>query len=234
MRRWWLIIALLLSLGVNAGILATLALSRSGDGPAAAEEPAEGPAATGEEPAAGRPSEEPAALGPVDGPPGSVPGGPGPGGPGLGGPGGPGGRPPLPELAERRLDRLAGELGLTGAERERFLELQHDLLAEGARLARERFVLQAELRRELLAPEPDRARVEELIGEIAAVFTRMERTTAEAVLDTRELLDPEQERRYLAVVSEMRPRLLRQAEQTVRRRLAERWRRERPPGPAGP
>lgn len=239
MKRWWLIIALLLSLGVNAGILATLALSRSGDEPAAPGEPAEVPAASGEEAAAGLPDEEPAAgltggnpaaLDSAAGPLGPRPGGRDPGGRD---PGGPGPRRPLPELAERRLERLAGELGLAGSERERFLELQRGLLAEGARLARERFVLQADLRRELLAAEPDRARVEELIGEIAAVFTRMERTTAEAVLDTRELLDPEQERRYLAVISEMRPRLLRQAEQTVRRRLGERWRRERPPAPAG-
>ncbi len=207
MKRWGLLIALLLSLGVNAGILATLALS--GDRAAHAEDGCDEIA---------RPPERPA-------------GGPS-GGPSAGPPAGPAAaRAPLPELAERRLGRLADELGLAGPDRERFLDLQRRMLADGARLARERFVLQAELRRELLADEPDRARIDELIGEIAAVFTRLERSTASAILDTRELLGPEEERRYLAVVAQIRPRLLRQAEQTVRRGRGERWRRERPGAP---
>lgn len=209
MKRWWLVIALLLSLGVNAGILATLVLSGR-DGRAAG---------TGREGAGPEPARPPAAFPDA-----------GPAGPAAA-------PPPLPELAERRLERLAAELGLAGPERERFLELQRRMLVDGARLARERFVLQAELRRELLADEPDRARIDELIGEIAAVFTRLEQSTASAILDTRELLGPEQERRYLAVASQIRPRLLRQAEQTVRRRPGERWRRERPgtsPAPVAP
>lgn len=208
MKRWGLVIALLLSLGVNAGILATLALSGRGDRTAPAEDGRDEIARPPE-----RPTGEPSAGAPVA--PGAAP-------------------PSLPDLAERRLGRLADELGLAGPERERFLDLQRRMLADGARLARERFVLQAELRRELLAEEPDRARIDELIGEIAAVFTRLEQSTASAILDTRELLGPEEERRYLAVVAQIRPRLLRQAEQTVRRSRGERWRRERPGAPPAP
>jgi hypothetical protein len=204
-KRWWLVIALLLSLGVNVGILATLALSGGGDRAAVEEGP------RSDLPRPGRPHGGPPGAGPSRGP-------------GAG-------RPPLPEIAERRLERLAGELGLAGAERERFLEIQRGLLADGARLARERFRLQAELRRELLADEPDRERIGRLIGEIAAVFTRLEESTATAILDSRELLDPEQERRYLEVASRIRPRLLRQAEQTMGRRFAERRRRAAPPQP---
>lgn len=201
MRRWGLMIALILSLGVNAGILATLALS-GGDRSPGAES---GPAGSNRPP--GGPHGRPAA--------------------------GPPGEPRVPELAAQRLERLADDLGLAGADRERFLELQRGMLGEGLRLARERFRLQAELRRELLADEPDRERVDLLIGEIAAVFTRLEQSTASAILDTRELLDPEQERRYLVVVAQIRPRLLRQAEQALRRRSGERWRRDRP-GAQGP
>ena len=164
MRRWWLVIALLLSLGVNAGILATLAVSGRGDRP----------------------------VRPLAGPP--------------YGPPGPAGedRPQLPAAAGWRLERLADELGLAGEERERFVALQRRMFQDGIALARERFALQAELRRELLAAEPDRERIETLIGEIAAVFTRLEENTASGILDTRELLDPEQERRYLRVVAQIR------------------------------
>ncbi len=43
MRRWWLVIALLLSLGVNVGILATLAVQRARRPPPLAWEQPEGP-----------------------------------------------------------------------------------------------------------------------------------------------------------------------------------------------
>jgi hypothetical protein len=189
-RRWWLLIALLLSLGVNVGILATLAASGRID----------------------RPVRPPA--GPAYGPP------------------GPAGedRPQLPAAAGWRLERLADGLGLAGEDRERFLELQHRMFEDGIALARERFALQAELRRELLAAEPDRQRIEILIGEISAVFTRLEENTASGILDTRELLDPEQERRYLRVVAQIRPRLLREGAGVSERP----WRQRRPPGPPSP
>ena len=167
MRRWWLVIALLVSLGVNAGILATLAASGRIGGPV--------------RPLAGVPAGPPGALGPA----------------GEQG-------PRLPAAAGWRLERLADELGLAGEERERFVDLQRRMFQDGIALARERFALQAELRRELLAAEPDRERIETLIGEIAAVFTRLEENTASGILDTRELLDPEQERRYLRVVAQIR------------------------------
>ena len=50
MKRWWLVIVLLLSLGANLGLLASRVWQRSpGSGPAAADGPAaDGPAADGE------------------------------------------------------------------------------------------------------------------------------------------------------------------------------------------
>jgi hypothetical protein len=142
------------------------------------------------------------------------------------GPPGPAGEegPRLPAAAGWRLERLADELGLEGEERERFLDLQRRMFEDGIALARERFRLQGELRRELLAAEPDRERVAALIAEIGAVFTRLEETTASGILDTRELLDPEQERRYLRVVAQIRPRLLRDRPGAADRP----WRQRRP------
>jgi hypothetical protein len=101
------------------------------------------------------------------------------------------------------------------------------MFEDGIALARERFRLQGELRRELLAAEPDRERVAALIAEIGAVFTRLEETTASGILDTRELLDPEQERRYLRVVAQIRPRLLRDRPGAADRP----WRQRRSPPP---
>jgi hypothetical protein len=86
---------------------------------------------------------------------------------------------------------------------------------------RRRRRLQGELRRELLAPRPDESRIERLIVEQAALLAEMERATARTILESRRMLDPEQEQRYLAIVSRLRPRL--------RQEAWRRW-REGPPG----
>ena len=151
MRRWWLVLALLLSLGINVGILATLGVQRSRERQSPA--PARG---------------------------GGVPAGP-------------------------ELERVADRLELAGEARRRFLEIQRRFLAEtGAerlRLDRAR----AELRREILSAHPDRARVEELLAAAAGSTAALERALVRNVLDSREVLDEEQERRFLRfVVSRLR------------------------------
>jgi hypothetical protein len=149
LRRWWLPILLLLSVGVNVGVLATLVAQRlrpEGAGAAAAD-------------------------------------------------------PPPPRLAQ-----AADRLRLGGEPRRRFLAIQQELFASSradrARLAE----LRRELRLELAGAEaPDLARVDALLRESAAVQLRLERAFARSVVETRELLDPAQERLYLQWLGRLRP-----------------------------
>lgn len=175
MKRWWVVLALLLSLGVNLGLLAAVAGGWWAERGRAADEAA--PAADATLPGPGSPRRG-------DGPPG---GGPPPGWQG----------PPL--------ERLADHLGLEGATRERFLELQRDFVASVAEARRRRLELGRRMRAELTSPQPDPERVESLAAEMGEVFTAAERATAEVILETRDLLDdPEQERRYLGVLERLR------------------------------
>lgn len=178
MKRWWVVIALLLSLGFNLGLLAALVGGwwSGGDG---------GAAGTGGEvvatdggPAAGDAEEWPhhargsgAGLGPLAGPP---------------------------------LERVADHLGLEGETRQRFLALQRDFVRDMAETRRRRAEVELELRRQLTAAEPDAARVEELTAAKAELVLVAERATARTILETRRLLDPEQQRRYLQVLRRLR------------------------------
>ncbi|HEX6202610.1 MAG TPA: hypothetical protein VF100_06375, partial [Thermoanaerobaculia bacterium] len=114
------------------------------------------------------------------------------------GPGGAGmpGEPPL--------GRLADHLGLEGERRERFVALQRRFLAVHLEGRRERALLSAELRRELVADDPDRARIEELVGRLAEVYAASERATAEVVLASRDLLDAGQQQRYFRFLEHLR------------------------------
>lgn len=178
MKRWWLWIVLLLSLGVNAGILATLALSGRAI-PGSSDRP-------GTDPETDRRTDRERPWRP-DGP--------------LGGPSG------NAHGEARILDRLADRLDLEGEERERFLDLQRSFFRQAfqARLQAQR--LQRELGRELTAPKPDRGRIEELIGELTRTRGELDRALAETVLGTREVLDEPQEGRYLAFVQRLRERM---------------------------
>jgi hypothetical protein len=158
-RRWWLALALLLSVGVNLGILAMLALDRLRSEPPSAPGPQTPP-----EPAA--PGEE------------------------L--------RLPLPAL------RMVDRLGLVGEERRRFLAIQARFFASTAAARRRLAGLHRELRLELTGADPDRERVEALLAEIGGAFAALEGALAENVLDSREVLDTEQERMFLEFVRRLR------------------------------
>lgn len=109
---------------------------------------------------------------------------------------------PPPEM-ERFVDRL----GLEGEGRERFVELQRDFLRTAFEARRRRMELQRELRRELTAPEPDREKAERLVEEMAKTFHALETRMVRTVLESRALLDEEQERRYLHMMGRLRSRL---------------------------
>jgi Heavy-metal resistance len=155
MSRWWLIIALLLSVGLNVGILATIAARHDG-----------------------RPAELKNPKAPEIGIP---------------------GKDPLPMLP-----RLADRLGLEGDKRRKFLDLQWNLFQETSRLRLQLGEVHREIRRELTRDESDRQRIDKLLAESARIYLALERSLVSSVLATRELLDPEQERQYMALIGRLR------------------------------
>ena len=159
MRRWWLIIALLLSVGVNVGILAALAMRR-------APHPERQPPPPLEEPAP---------------PPGPEEGGP------------------------PKASRLADRLGLEGEPRSRFLSLQQQFFERTVRIRLHMAETQREVRRELMSPEPDQQKIDVLLQDSARDFLSLEQALAKNVVESREILDPEQEREFLRFVSSLRP-----------------------------
>ncbi len=185
MKRWWLVIALMLSVGINAGILVTLAFyarastrdATAGSTVVVGETPEGGPI-TG---AAGDPLPR-------------------------------GGRPPI-------IRRMADELGLEGDKRAAFTEVQRTFfdqtLAARSRMAR----LQHEIRGEVTSQDPDRDALDRLLVELSAAHTDLERAFVTNLLDSRELLDGDQERRFMHFL-----RRLRGVRGEVERRFRERWR----------
>jgi hypothetical protein len=96
--------------------------------------------------------------------------------------------------------RLADRFHLEGDVRERFLARQREL-AEKVRELRPRIAgLERELREEIVAKNPDRARIEAIPAELAAATSELERAFAGSVLATRELLSGDAEREYLRFV----------------------------------
>jgi Spy/CpxP family protein refolding chaperone len=165
-RSWGLALALLLSLGVNIGILATLAVRQ---------------AAPPDRPDRPRPAE-----------PRPTPPRPGPG----------------EETAEEpplRANRLADRLGLEGEQRRRFLRIQGRFFAETVRLRTEQAEVFRELRRELSAPEPDRQKIEELTRASARAHLGLQQAMVRNVTATREILDPDQQRLFLDIISRLGP-----------------------------
>jgi hypothetical protein len=175
-KRWWIVIALLLSLGVNVGLLASVAVRRMSPPQAAL----------------------PAGAGP--GPEGRQPGPEGPARPGAA-PEGPEG-PPANNPA--RLVRLADHLGLEGETRRRFLEVQWRFFERTARLRFRQGEVHRELRRTISRGEPDRRRIDALLDESARLFRGLEEALVESVVESRAILPPQEEREYLRLVGRLR------------------------------
>lgn len=175
MKRWWLMIALLLSVGINVGILATLAFQpRSAPKDATGEPPPEGPPGS---PEAAREDHQP-----------------------------------------RIIRRMADELRLDGEKRAAFTTVQRTFfeqtLAARSRMAR----LQRAIRTEVTAVDPDRAALDQHLIDLSAAHTDLERAFVTNLLDSRELLDHDQERRFMHFL-----RRLRHVRGDVERRFRERW-----------
>ena len=151
MRRGWLVVALLLSLGVNLGLAGT-ALARRAEARRWHF--------------------------------------------------GSGADAPLPE---RLGHRLAERLQLPPERRERFVDAHRRLVERTFAERREVGRLRHELRRELLAPQPDRAHVDALLGEIATREDELNRAFATSILESRALLDDRELEGYLRILERVAP-----------------------------
>lgn len=192
MRRRWLVLGLLLSLGVNVGVLAALGAGywseRGGEDPPAATTAPADPA----DPVGPEEGVDPLAVDRLEvddedarerfrrasGP------------------------------FHRRLDHLADRLELNGAPRERFLELQKEFLQTTWTERKRTLALQHELRRELAAAEPDLARVDTLVDDLAAARRGLDESLARTVLESRAILaveNPAAETEYLQFLDRLRP-----------------------------
>jgi hypothetical protein len=173
-RRWWLVIALLLSVGMNLGLLVALALNS--------------PAFTQQQQAVMRP-----------GAPGRVP-------------------------------QLADKLGLEGETRRRFIERQRRFFAETAEPRARLPEIRKQVRAELIRQKPDEGRIDELLREGSDIFLALERSVVANVLDSRRILGPQAERKYVDLISRLQ---LEGPGQLGRLPQAQWpwWWRFRPPGP---
>jgi hypothetical protein len=146
-RRWWLVIALVLSIGMNLGLLVALVLSS----PAFAQQQQK--------------VMRPAALG--------------------------------------RLQQLADRLGLEGEVRQHFIERQRQFFAETAGPRTRLTEIRKQVRAELIRPHPDQQRIDELLREGSDIFLMLERSVVANVLDSRQMLPPEAERKYTDLISRL-------------------------------
>lgn len=188
MSRRWMGIALLLSLGVNLGIVAVLLGERLW--------PTEDPVPTARQPASAarvgpggeaterRPQDRER---PFDRPTSGVRD-----------------EHDVPPAIARRLGGLADRLGLRDERRAQFVEIQHAFFGQTHERRNRIIELQERFRRELAAAEPSAAEIERLVQGLGEERTALEAAFAEAVLETRELLDPRQDRMYLEFVGRLR------------------------------
>ncbi len=92
----------------------------------------------------------------------------------------------------RRLDRIAGELGVDDATLARIKDLAYDAQKRAIGLEAQLQVARMELRRALEDADPDRGKVLGLVDEVGRLDTTLRRERMAAMLDIRALLTPEQ------------------------------------------
>ncbi len=125
------------------------------------------------------------------------------------------------ERLPKVVQRMARELGLEGAKRDAFVDIQRGFF-EQTMAARGRMAsLQLEIRREITSTEPNRDTLDVLLIELSEAHTDLERAFVNNLLDSRELLDAEQERLFMRFLRRMR-----HVRSDLERRFRERWQSE--------
>lgn len=106
------------------------------------------------------------------------------------------------------ISTLADRLRLEGARRDHFIRSQHQLFETTQSQLRAIRTLQAELRRELMAPRPDRVRVQRITEKLGESYAALDEAFAQSVLEARKILGPVQERQYLRFLRALRQRAM--------------------------
>ncbi|MEO1367799.1 MAG: periplasmic heavy metal sensor [Acidobacteriota bacterium] len=115
----------------------------------------------------------------------------------------------VPPRIERMVRRMADELSLTGADRERFFEIQRQFFAQSLTARDQTRRTRRALHEELRSPDPDRARAEALLAAMAEAQRGVEAAFIVNYFETRALLHtPQQRRLFLKFI--VRVRQLRQ------------------------
>ena len=158
MKKPWIWVVLLLSLGVNVGILATIGVSRFKGPPKIERDIWDGPRRE---------------------------------------------RPMRRELAPP-VGRMADALGLEGETRDAFIALQEEFFHGMVEQRSDLESMRRELRTEVMADEPDEERIDELLTEVGEKHSELDHMFVKNILDSRALLGPEQQQRYLQMLRRMR------------------------------
>lgn len=109
-----------------------------------------------------------------------------------------------PKEFARIFQRMADGLRLEGELRETFLERQRRFFRDSVTARQQIRRVQGELRRELLAESTDRGRIDTLLVQSSEARVELERVFIDNLLDCREFLDPERERRFLRMMTRLR------------------------------
>jgi hypothetical protein len=104
---------------------------------------------------------------------------------------------------QERLEEMALRLGVPEGDRAEFISLQRGFLGATRDTRMQLEGVRRQLKTELMAEQPDRGTVDELLARSTALQADLERALVDHVLAARELLDGEAERRYLHFLSRL-------------------------------
>lgn len=211
MKRWWLVVLLLLSVGLNLGLLAQRARAekKARAAQAAEERAAEARAEAAEAAAAAEPATAPAVPAAPNGeaqPREAQPPEPQPREPQLleNPPRNP--RPPRekPPFLVKLMNRMANEVGVEGEQRQKFLAIQQGFFERTFETREELRRRQQALRQNLVSPQPDRTLASRQVEELSQAQKELEQAFLDNYFETTAILDQDQQKRYRRLILELR------------------------------